>query len=531
MVKIPTYESRLTPTPTFTKPQPVQGAVENITAVAKYANTIADEQAEIKGYEKGFQQQAENPQNYIVQDDSYSIANNAYKKGAQAAFVANLKTEAENNLNQLALENPYDTENYKTKSQEFKSTLLQRVPQSLLPQVSMYVDGLDSRYARNITNNKIEYEKKTNLVAVTNRVENLMPQLSTSIKSNGLHTNTTVNIYGEILTNIGALEESKANPTIINDLKNKLKNEVILNTIINGFNKADDKQAYIAKIQKGDVADILSDINDDYKVKGIEYGTSITLTDGLKYSNTLNTLLKYDVAAKKIERQKFDDNFNNFYKLSLSGENAGTKPDLEQAKKLYFSDEKILDFEKKLQIVDIVATEVNKSKYGTLADSQNELKNAQTVLSILKNQTPTEERNKNLEIQETKVASLQNVLSYKTNAIKEGDPFKILSSQGIQYSFNDEQEISTAHELVKSNVGINANRFSIMPKANLEVYKSEYQSADSQSAALGIIGKYKQQFGKYLPQFLRDAELSSGDRVVLILLKKDQKILVLYGNH
>ena len=514
MVKIPTYESKLTPTASFTKPTPIQGAVENVTAIAKFANTIADEQAEVAAYEQGFKQQSENATSFVAQDSGYSIANNAYKKGAQAAFVANIKTEAENNFNQIALDNQYDTDTYKVKSKEFKGSILQNVPQSLLPQISVYLDGLDSRYARSIENNKREYTNKNNLIGIGNRVDNLLTQLSSSIKTNGLNTNTSVNIYGEIITNISALEESNANPTTINNLKNKLKEEVILSSIVGNFYKAEDKQAFIGKVQKGDLKDILEEINDDYKVKNIEFGTAISLTDSMKYANQLNTLLKYDVANTKIERQKFDNNFNTFYKLSLSGENAGDKPSLDDAKKLYFSDEKILDYEKKLQIIEVVAADVNTSKYGTLSDSQTKLKEAQTVLSIIKNQKPTDERNKNLEIQETKVASLQTVLNYKTNAIKEGDPFKILSSQGIQYSFNDEQEIATTHELIKSNVGINANRFTIMPKANLEVYKNEYQSADSQSAALGIIGKFKTQFGKYTPQFLRDAELNAGDRVV-----------------
>ena len=48
MTKIPTYNSNLTPTPTFTKPVAPKGLAENVSAVANYANAIADEQAELK---------------------------------------------------------------------------------------------------------------------------------------------------------------------------------------------------------------------------------------------------------------------------------------------------------------------------------------------------------------------------------------------------------------------------------------------------------------------------------------------------
>ena len=60
MARIPTYNSKFTPQPTFTKPQAVKGLVENIGAIANFANAVADEQAELKAYDKGFKQQTDN---------------------------------------------------------------------------------------------------------------------------------------------------------------------------------------------------------------------------------------------------------------------------------------------------------------------------------------------------------------------------------------------------------------------------------------------------------------------------------------
>jgi len=54
MAKIPTYNSKLSAQPTFTKPVAPRGLAENINLVANYANNIADKNAEIKGYEQGF---------------------------------------------------------------------------------------------------------------------------------------------------------------------------------------------------------------------------------------------------------------------------------------------------------------------------------------------------------------------------------------------------------------------------------------------------------------------------------------------
>ena len=68
MVKIPTYQSKFTPQPSFTKPVPVKGVAENIQKVANYANSIADAQAEIKAYEKGYKQQQQNINNFVASD-------------------------------------------------------------------------------------------------------------------------------------------------------------------------------------------------------------------------------------------------------------------------------------------------------------------------------------------------------------------------------------------------------------------------------------------------------------------------------
>ena len=101
-------------------------------------------------------------------------------------------------------------------------------------------------------------------------------------------------------------------------------------------------------------------------------------------------------------------------------------------------------------------------------------------------------------------------MKFKQDAINEGNPFKILSQMGFNYSFNNEEEIAKTHELVKSNVGISADRMLVIPQANLEAYKEEFETADNQANALAIIGKYKAQFGKYTQSFLNDVKFTDG---------------------
>ena len=164
MVKIPTYNSRLTPQPTFTKPVAPKGMAENIQSVADYANAIADEQAEVKAYEKGFKQQKDNVDNFVANFNDASITGVAFSKGARAAFVSNFKTDAENKLNDFAIKHQYQPEKYKEKFEAYKEKSLANVPSSLLPDVSSWLDGIGGRINRSVIANTNAYNEKQNFV-------------------------------------------------------------------------------------------------------------------------------------------------------------------------------------------------------------------------------------------------------------------------------------------------------------------------------------------------------------------------------
>ena len=355
MVKIPTYNSRLTPQPTFTKPVAPKGIAENIKSVADYANSIADEQAEIKAYEKGFKTQKENVNNFVANFTDASISGTAYTKGARAAFVSNFKTNAENELNDYAIKHQYDAEKYKQKFDAYKEKSLANVPAVLLPDVSSWLDGIGNRINRSVTANQQAFNQKKNLVDITNRFEIILPQLTQSITDNGYDTNTSVDFYAELLSDINVLEEANSDPIRVNNLKLKLKDEVITSSIINAFNKSDDKQTFIADVQKGNISKLLTDVNDTYKAVGFEFNTSLSAVDAQNIAGKLNTILKYDITNTKIERQTYNDNFDRWYTASINGLDAGEAPLVEDAEKLYFSDVKVDEYKNKIEIVNVIA--------------------------------------------------------------------------------------------------------------------------------------------------------------------------------
>ena len=89
--------------------------------------------------------------------------------------------------------------------------------------------------------------------------------------------------------------------------------------------------------------------------------------------------------------------------------------------------------------------------------------NASNQLTILQNE-PSPQRNKDITILTAKVEGLKKQVDFKQDAINEGNPFKILSSMGFTYSFDNENDIAKAHELVIANVGISAERMLVMPQ-------------------------------------------------------------------
>jgi len=362
MTRIPTYNSKLSATPTFTKPVAPRGLAENISAVADYANNIADKKAEIKAYEKGFKQQKENTANSFVATgiEKTSYAGSAYNKGAQAAFISNFKTRAENELNEFATKHQYEPEKYQKKFEAYKTKNLSSVPSSLLPTTSEWLDSIGNRLSRNVINNKLAYDKQTSIVDITNRFELLLPQLSDSIKTNGFDTNTSVNTYAELLSSVTALEENNVSPITINNLKLKLKDEVINSAITGAFSNAEDKEAFIAKVQKGEISDILEDLNDTYKVKGFEFNTKLSAIDSSNLSSKLNTILKYDITEKKVARQTYVNNFNSWYTTSISGLDAGETPSLDKAESLYFDDVKIDEMKIKLTSLKVLLQQLTK---------------------------------------------------------------------------------------------------------------------------------------------------------------------------
>ena len=514
MVKIPTFNAKFTPKPSFTKPVPVRGVAENIEKVANYANSIADTQSEIKAYEKGFKTQQLNANNFVATDTTMSLTNEAYRKGAQAAFVGNFKTNAENELNEYAIEHQYEPEKYKKKFDAYKAKALQDVPSLLLPDLTSWLDGIGSRVNRTVTNNKLSYDLKQQFADIQGRYDTLLPQLTTSIKNDGYDTNSSIKFFAEIISSIKGLEENKADPNIIVKLKRNLRDEIVSSAIINEFNESEDKQKFIDNVRDGKISKLLNDVNDTYKVEGFETGVALTNADSAKYASVLKTSLQVEINNTKVERQTFQNKFDNWYDTSLLGIDAGETPDLTEAENLFFNDEKIASFKKQIETIETIAPSINTARYGTLSQSQTELKEVQSELATVLNAKASNQRNEDLQIAQAKVDAVSKIVQFKLDAIQEGNPFKILSQQGIEYSFDDELEITKTHELIKTNVGVDASRMKMMPDANLEAFKSEFENADSQANALAVVSKHKTQFGKYTNQFLTDSEMTEGFRVV-----------------
>ena len=72
--------------------------------------------------------------------------------------------------------------------------------------------------------------------------------------------------------------------------------------------------------------------------------------------------------------------------------------------------------------------------------------NATNQLTILQDEPPSPQRNRPNNLN-CKTEGLKKQVDFKQDAINEGDPFKILTSMGFTYSFDNENDIAKAHGL------------------------------------------------------------------------------------
>ena len=107
------------------------------------------------------------------------------------------------------------------------------------------------------------------------------------------------------------MEEENADPIKISKFKLKIKDEVINSSIINAFNKAENKKQFIADVQKGNIGDLLKDIKSNFDTSGLKFNESLSSIDASNIGSKLNTILKYDISNSKIERQTYSDDFDS----------------------------------------------------------------------------------------------------------------------------------------------------------------------------------------------------------------------------
>ena len=100
MAKIPTYESRRTPSGSVVRPNLPDYTVDIAQGLVRASNKILDAKAIDEGFKQGKveQQKSLEEGKGFLEQEGYTLRSEAYNKGANAAYVAGMKTKAEQEL-------------------------------------------------------------------------------------------------------------------------------------------------------------------------------------------------------------------------------------------------------------------------------------------------------------------------------------------------------------------------------------------------------------------------------------------------
>ena len=262
-VKIPTYtQGALTPKENFVAPTPNIKSFTNIVeTISGVANKIADAQAVQTAFEKGKAQQTKSfevgSQNYLGDFMPGSLTGEAYKKGANAAYIVGQKKIINDTLLDIASNNPLDSTKYAEAANEFKTEYLGTLPSSIQTDMSLQFDQTNQTFFTQIKTKELANNKSEQLSTITGDINSSLLNINGILNDAGLiDKNNIENIdapISEIVTQIKALEEAQFSFDKINLVKSSVK-ESVKTAIIKELYKAasdDEKQTILDNLKLG----------------------------------------------------------------------------------------------------------------------------------------------------------------------------------------------------------------------------------------------------------------------------------------
>ena len=522
MAKIPTYESRATPSGSVVRPATPDYSIDIAQKLVGAANKVLDAKAIDEGFKQGKieQQKALEEGRGFLEQEGYTLRSEAFNKGANAAYVAGMKTKAEQELTTLATEinDPLSkipinerVNTYNERKEEIRNNYFQTLPAHLQGDLGGYFDSIAFRYGEQVFANQRNLEVNEIKATIANRVDTALETLPALIRDFGYENNQALEEqFGDI---VAAIDEGLGtlSPSTAVAYKEQLKTSIQVGALESAYNKAEDKEAFIKDLEAGgDVyKSVMQDINETYFDGDVVEELEASGPGGYKtLAKQFEAQLKNEKLEMVVERNDWTNDFNQSMALFKSGIDPNyPRPDEEEMKRLGFTDaqidSKLLEYDLNMEIYpDVIGAKTNSNieNKTSLVDLNKELN------TLVKKENKTAEDRIEIGVIQAKIEGIGSIYEQQVEAMQSGNPSVLLDMAGIEYDTTTEQGIDAYHTTITNKYGMSPDDHMVAPKAQVEQDAQIFSSGDF--TAIYGEGGLADKYGKHFEKFIADAGLT-----------------------
>lgn len=534
MAKIPTYQSKRTPSGKVARPNLPDFSVNIAQKLVSASNKVLDAKAIDEGYKAGKTEQAEalSNGNTYIEKEGYTLRNEAYNKGANAAYVAGMKSQAEEGLNQLAIEinDPLSTvaidervNTYTEKKNALRDEYMANIPSHLQADLTGYFDALDTRYGGQVFNNQRNLQVNEIKTTIAGRVDNALDNFPALIRDGGYIDNELLETQFSDL--VAAIDEGlgTVSPATAQAYKSKLKTIMQSSAIRSAYENAPDKEAFIEDLEAGGPGykSIMQDINSSYFDGDEDVELSLGGENGYKtLAKKFRIDLKNDKADMAVDRAIWEQDATTALNLFKSGVNPDYEFDAQAMKELGFSDTQILKYGQSFEIAEAIYPELIEARSTAPNDNTTLLKTLQSEFYALQNkENLTKEDRQDLVILSAQIDGIGTIVANQQKYIADGDINLLFDQAGVTYDTSTAEGIQAFHNKAISQFGLDENLMKVVPQAQLD-QDMEIMTTGSWNDVVGLSQKY----GKYFEKFVSDAGLTQdGYQTVAVFTQTNPK--------
>jgi len=517
MAKIPTYESRRVPSGNVARPNLPDYSVNIANKLVSASNKVLDAKAIDEGYKAGKEEQAKQfvEDNTLVERSGYTLRNEAFNKGANAAYVVGMKNKADTELNKLATElnDPMSKVSidermniYNTRKEELRNNFVTDLPSHLQGDLTGYFDSQNEKYASQVFNNQRNLQVNEIKTTIAGRVDTALENLPALIRDFGFKDNEELveqfsDIFAAIDEGLGTIS-----PALAEQYKEKLRTTIQYSALENAYQNAEDKEAFIEDLESGGdkYKEVMAEINETYFEDQDQIELTANGDTGYKtLAKRLRVDLKNDKADMAVDRALWEQDAKGALALFKSGVNPNYQFDAEQMKALGFSDTAILNYQTQFAIAEEIYPDIIEARSTAPNDNTTTLKSLTKEFNDLSvKENKTEEDRDRLIILSAQIDGIGTIVSNQKKYIADGDINLLFDQAGIEYDTSTPEGILAYHNKAISQFGLDESLMKVVPQGQLDA-DAELMTTGTFADVMALQGKY----GKYFEKFVADAGL------------------------